>query len=472
MINISPITNKGYELFHQGTLALVNMEHNGMKIDMKYLHQALDDIDNQIKWLTSVLKEGKTCKKVYNTWRKKYGLKTNIGSREQLGHILFEEMGIKPVGTTARGRWRADKGALEDIDIPFVKNFLEVEKLKKAKSTYLGGILREVDPQGFLHPSFNLHIAATFRSSCSDPNMQNIPIRDLDIASIIRPCFIPRSHNRYIAELDFSGIEVRVSACYNKDPNLLTYIRDPSTDMHRDMAMECYLLLLEQVTKDIRYCAKNKLVFPQFYGDWYYSCAQSLWIAIRRMNLKTADGIPLQKHLKAKGIHKLGVLDPSVEPRPGTFIYHIKQVERRFWEERFAVYNQWKWDWWEAYVKKGYFDTYTGFRCSGMMDRKQTSNYPVQGSAFHCLLWCLIQIQKKLNKYKMKTVLIGQIHDSVISDIAKGELKDYLEIAYEIMTKALRKHWSWIIVPIEAECEVAPMGESWHKKQKMGLEQL
>jgi len=302
--------------------------------------------------------------------------------------------------------------------------------------------------------------------------MQNIPIRDPEIAEIIRPSFIPRASNRQIGELDFSGVEVRVSACYNKDPNLLTYIRDETTDMHRDMAMECYILLIEQMTKDIRYCAKNKFVFPQFYGDWFFSCAQSLWVAIDRMNLKTAQGVPLKKHLREHGIRKLGVLDPKIPPRPGTFIYHLRQVEKRFWEERFAVYAQWKWDWWNAYVKKGYFDTYTGFRCSGLMDKKQASNYPIQGSAFHCLLWCLIKIQKRLKKYKMKTVLIGQIHDSVLADIAKGELKDYVEIAYGIMTKELRKHWKWIIVPIDADCEIAPVGESWFKKAKIDMGKL
>ena len=467
-----PITNEGYKLLHNGSLCLSQIEHNGMKIDMRYLERTIKKIDKDITHLTSDLKESRSCRKVYKLWRRKYGLKTNIGSRDQLGHILFEELKVKGASTTAKGRWKADKEAIEDIKIPFVKKFIEVEKLKKARSTYLGGIFREVDSHGFLHPCYNLHIPATYRSSVSDPNTQNIPIRDEEVASIIRPCFIPRASNRQIAELDFSGVEVRVSACYNKDPNLLTYIRDETTDMHRDMAMECYRLLIEQMTKDIRYCAKNKFVFPQFYGDWFFSCAQSLWVAIDRMSLKTAQGIPLKKHLREHGIRSLGVLDPKIPPRPGTFIYHLKQVEKRFWEERFPVYAQWKWDWWNAYVKKGYFDTYTGFRCSGLMDKKQASNYPVQGSAFHCLLWCLIKIQKAIKKYKMKTVLIGQIHDSVLSDIAKGELKDYVEIAYNIMTKELRKHWKWIIVPIEADCEVAPVGESWYKKAKLDMGKL
>jgi DNA polymerase I-like protein with 3'-5' exonuclease and polymerase domains len=70
----------------------------------------------------------------------------------------------------------------------------------------------------------------------------------------------------------------------------------------------------------------------------------------------------------------------------------------------------------------------------------------------------------------MKTVLIGQIHDSLLADVAKGELNDYVDIAYEIMTKKLMKHWkSWLIVPMEADCEVAPVGESWYKKEKLKI---
>jgi hypothetical protein len=373
-MNLQPISHAGYRLFHEGTIALSKIEHDGMKIDTDYLHETIRDIDIIISRLSSDLREGKDCKEVYKTWKKRYGLKTNIGSKEQLGVILFDELKVKGGTKTKTNRWKADKDALEDIKMPFVQKFLELEKIKKARSTYLGGLLRETDANGFLHPSFNLNIVATYRSSVDSPNTQNIPIREPDIAALIRPCFIPRSIRRQICELDFSGAEVKVSACYNKDPNLLRYIKDKTTDMHRDMAMECYALELDQITKLIRYCAKNKFVFPQFYGDWFFSCAQSLWYAINKMKLKTAQGVPLKKHLRSCGIRGLGILDPSIEPRPGTFIYHIKSVEKKFWEERFRVYSQWKWDWWNTYIKNGYFDMYTGFRCSRLMDKKQERN--------------------------------------------------------------------------------------------------
>ncbi len=466
MTILRPISSEGYKLFHEGTLALSQVEHNGMRIDTKYLGRTIKKLDKKIAQLSNEMKESAECRRVYKTWRKRYGVKTNLGSHEQLGRVLFDDLKIKGKGTTKSGRWKSDKDALEDIDLPFVKKYLEAEKLKKARSTYLGGILREVDSNGFLHPVFNLHTVATYRSSVSDPNTQNIPIRDTYVASLVRPCFISRWRNGQIGEADFSGVEVRVSACYNKDPQLLTYIKDKTTDMHRDMGMECYKLSKSQMTKEIRYCAKNRLVFPFFYGDWFFSCAQSLWDAIDRMKLKTAQGTPLKEYLRKKGITKLGNLDPDKEPLPRTFLYHIKQVEKRFWGERFKVYDKWKVDWWEAFLKKGYFDTYTGFRCGGLLDRKQVSNYPIQGSAFHCLLWCLIQIQKILKKRNLKSVIIGQIHDSVLFDIFPGESKIIYNICKTIMTVKLRKHWPWLIVPIEFEFEISPSGKSWHEKEK------
>jgi len=245
-MNLQPITHEGYKLFHAGTLALSQVEHNGMCVDTEYMKKTIAKLDTRISRLSDDLKENSDCKKVYKAWKQRYGLKTNLGSHDQLGKILFDVMKIKGGETTGSGRWKSDKNALEDIDIPFVKKFLEVEKLKKARSTYLRGIFREVDSNGFLHPSFNLHTTATFRSSCSEPNMQNVPIRDPDIASLIRPCFISRWKDGQICEYDFSGLEVRVNGCYNKDPKLLTYIRDPSTDMHRDMAIKRHSLLCQK----------------------------------------------------------------------------------------------------------------------------------------------------------------------------------------------------------------------------------
>lgn len=306
---------------------------------------------------------------------------------------------------------------------------------------------------GYIHPSFNLHTVKTFRSSSDRPNFQNMPIRDKEMGKIIRQAFIPRKDYLF-GGFDYVGIEVRIAACYHKDPTMLKYIEDPTKDMHRDMAMQCYMLEENDVSKDARYCAKNKFVFPQFYGSWYEPCAYSLWNAISEMNLATLSGIPLQEHLRNNGI-KDGE----------TFQGHIKLVEDKFWNETFTGYRDWKKEWLKEYDKKGYFDTLTGFRCQGAMKRNDIINYPVQGVAFHCLLWALIKINKWLKKNKMKSMIVGQIHDEITMDIYKKEFDEVLKKVKKIMCKDIRKEWPWIITPLDIEGEFSDT--NWYEKKEV-----
>jgi len=224
-----------------------------------------------------------------------------------------------------------------------------------------------------------------------------------------------------------------------------------------------------QRIKAIRYWGKSGFVFPQFYGDWYLSCAESMWKAITRQGLKLRDGTTLKQHLSKKGIKKLGSLDPKVRPVKGTFIQHIKEVEHDFWHNRFKVYNQWKEDWYNLYLKNGKIETLTGFVIEGLHDRKQIINYPIQGVAFHVLLWSLIRIQKLLVKYKMKSLIIGQIHDSIVADVPKDERKTYLKIVNQVTTQDVIKHWPWINTPLEIEAESTPLNKSWFEKEKIDL---
>ncbi len=460
---IKPITTAGYKLLHDGSLALAQVEANGICMDTKYLNKAIEHTTKQIYSIQEKMKQDK----VYKLWRKAFGTKTNLGSRPQLGKVIFDIMKYPCKEETKTGRPKTDASALENINLPFIKKLLRVEKLKKAKSTYLQGFL-DLIVDGKLHPSFNLNIVATFRSSSSDPNFHNIPVRDPVIEKLVRRAFIAR-RNCQIAEVDYGGVEISGACGYHKDPRMISYVKDDSKDLHRDLAAQIYKLIRKQVTKDVRYCGKNMFIFPQFYGDWYLSCAEHLWEAINKMKLQTIDGVPLKEHLQNKGIKRLGACDPKEKPKNNTFEKHLKEVEDDFWNERFSVYGQWKLDWWDAYQEKGYFDTLTGFRIGGILDRKQVINYPIQGSAFHWLLWSLIRIQKLLKKYNMRTLIVGQIHDSIVSDVYKKELRNYLEIAKQVMTIDVRKHWSWINVPLKIEAEVAPVGGNWYEKKEVKI---
>jgi len=463
MSKLRAIDHKGYKLLHNGAIALAQVEQNGMKVDEKYLMSTLRHLEDDIEEKQIQLKKDE----VFKTWKKVFGGRTNLGSRYQLGTILFKHLGYHcPAYTLKTGQPKTDESALETVDLDFVHDFLTVERLKKTKSTYLEGILKYTD-NGFLHPSFNLHLAQTYRSSSDSPNFQNMPIRNPVISKLVRQCFVSRFPNGQICEADYGGIEVKAAAWYHKDPTMLKYIEDDSKDMHRDMAQECYLLPLHEMTKEIRYCGKNKFVFPEFYGDFYIHCAKSLWDAIGQMNLKTKSGVSLKKWLRSKGIKKLGSCNPKMPARPGTFAYHIKKVEDRFWNDRFYVYKKWKDEWWKAYRKTGRFNLLTGFEIEGFYKRNEVINYPVQGVAFHCLLWALIRLQKLLKKYKMKSCIIGQIHDSIVSDILENERDDYIEIINNVMINDLKKHWKFIITPMEIEIEISPVGTSWFEKEKI-----
>jgi len=458
-MNAMPFTKESLELLQRGCEALAVVESNGLRIDVDYLQKAIRRTERKIGHMAEELVQDE----VAWVWRKTFGRKMNFSSTEQLGNILFEKMGFKAESFTETGKPKTDEKALGALTHPFVKSYLKMKKLEKANSTYLKGLLREVQ-DGFIHPFFNLHLVQTYRSSSSDPNFQNLPIRDEEMGKLIRTAFLARPGHR-IVEIDGAGIEVRIAACYHKDPVMISYIEDETKDMHRDMAMQCYMLKQEQVGKKIRYCGKNMFVFPQFYGDWYIDCARSLWEAIGNMHLVTEDGIPLKEHLQNKGIFELGELNPKEDSRPGTFEHHIKLVERDFWEKRFSVYNQWRKSWFRKYEETGWFLTKTGFICQGVMKRNEVINYPVQGSAFHWLLWCLTQLLAELKKRNMKTLIIGQIHDSIVADVPDEEMEEYLVLAKKVMCKMVRKFWPWIIVPIDIEAEATPVGGTWAEKK-------
>ena len=360
---MKPASPEAMKLMFDGAKALAAVEAAGIRVDVDYLDRTIDRVGRWIDEFSASLKGGDE----WRTWQRVYRGKANLGSRPQLGRVLFKEMGYEGKKTD-KGNWITSASALERLDIQFVKDLLRIEKLKKLQGTYLKGIRREV-VDGRIHPFYNLHLVTTYRSSSDSPNFQNVPVRDREIGKLVRRAFVP-SRGNVLVEIDYGSIEVRVAACYHRDPTMLEYI-ESGYDMHRDMAAECYRLREDQVTKDVRYCAKNKFVFPQFYGSYHVDCARDLRGAIRQMKLGTEDGTSLEEHLEAEGIWKRK-----------DFENHIKHVEDRFWNERFPVYARWKDDWLKQYYERGWFRTKTGFVCQGIYKRNEAINYPIQGSAY------------------------------------------------------------------------------------------
>lgn len=474
-MKVLPIKKRAFDLLHRGVIALAEVEGNGIRMDTEYLDQAIVDTEKKMKAITAELKESEVAK----IWKRMFGRKMNFGSTDQLGKVLYDGMGYETDHMTEAGNYKVDETALSAIDHPFIGKYLQLKKLDKACGTYLKGLKREI-VNGYIHPSFNLHFVKTYRSSSDSPNFQNIPIRNPEIGKLVRTAFVSRP-GHHLVELDYSGIEVSIAACYHKDPVMYEYICDPAKDMHRDMAMECFCLDEDEMRnpvdkedgkriKTIRYCGKNMFVFPQFYGDWYISNAKALWEAIDTMKLTTRDGTCMRDYLVTQGITKLGDCDPQQKPRRNTFEKHLQEVEQSFWNDRFSVYGQWKKDWYEKYRKRGWFPMKTGFVCQGFLKRNEVINYPVQGAAFHCLLKSMTTlVLDEIPKRKMKTKIVGQIHDSIIADVPEEELQDYLALANQVMTKDLLEEWKWIIIPLEIEAEVCPLNGCWADKEEVPL---
>ena len=456
----APDTIVGFELLMRGSMALCDMEQRGMAVDVQYAHDQIPHLKRRQAFIAKQLDSHPDIVR----WRETYGGKFNLGSDDQLADMLFNHLGHKSTKKTKSGAAATDYATLEALGLPWLGDRNLWAKLGRARSPFLSNILAE-QIDGIIHPFFNLHNVITYRSSSNRPNFQNIPKREKLLKRIVRRAYIPRP-GRMIVELDYGKLEVCIATCYHKDPEMILELEDPDKDMHGDMAMECYILTRDELGPvstghpgdKVRFCAKNCFVFPEFYGDYFVACAKALWGAIDRDHLTTAQGVPMKEHLRSKGINSLE-----------GFTEHIEAIEADFWDNRFPAYANWKEEWWERYQRQGYIDTLTGFRCSGMMSRNDSINYPVQGSAFHCCLWACIEINRELKARGMDSMLIGQIHDAIVADVVPDELPEFLSLSNEISTQRIREAWPWIIVPLEIEAEGSEVDGNWARMTELEL---
>lgn len=442
---MKPSNPQAFKLMMEGAACFADMERRGMRIDVPYLDRMLEETGDKIREIEQLLKEDD----VFTTWRRRFGRKSDLNSRDQLGKVIFEELGVECKTRTKTGRPATGAEALEDVDFPFVKRWNTLEKLKKARNTFLVGIRRET-VNGFLHPFFNLHTATTYRSSSSDPNFQNQPNRDKRQAKLIRRAFIPRP-GCVLVEADYGALEFKGAANFWQDPEMLAYASDPTLDIHRDMAAECFQLERDDVSKGIRHFGKNGFLFPRLYGSTAKNISINMWTMLHQTPTKTVGGVDLRTHLKNKDIRT-----------QHEFFLHIESVESKF-NRRFPKWSEDKDVWWDLYLRRGWFPLATGFVCAGVFSYNNLMNTPIQGPSFHCLLWSAIEMNKWLKRHKFKSLLIGQIHDSMFLDVYLPELQDVLNAIDRIMTEEIRKKWDWILTPLIAEVEVAE--KNWFYKQ-------
>jgi DNA polymerase-1 len=431
----------------QGGEVLSKIHENGIPVDEKYCLEQDAILAKQIDGIVDGIQKTKEVK----AWVKETGKPFNPRAHIQVKNLL-NDLGHNVSSVS--------KYVLQKINRPLTKDVITLRHLDDLKNTYLGGFYREA-VNGVMRPFFPTHLVSTYRGSSDSPNFTNIPRRDKNAKRITRRAIIPRP-GRKILDVDLKGIEVCMGACNSKDPELIKYVTDPSSNMHRDQATEIYLLEQDRVTKSLYDAGKSGFVFPQFYGSYYGNCAPDLWD--RAKGEKLDDGMPVLEHLRDQGIKSYKKFED-----------HIEDVEYQFWNVKFSVYRDWKDYMWEFYQKYGYIELLTGHRCywspHGLLGKKECMNYPNQGPAFLCLRWSMFELDKLINEEQgWQSKMLGQIHDDIVWDLEPSELKDLWKVSEQVMCHDIREYWDWIIVPLAIEGEMTETFEedgNWYRQEEV-----
>lgn len=444
--------------FEKGWKALAKAERHGMGSDDKYYAETTLTLTDRLKQLEKSIRDSPESLKYRQVMKKELNPRASGAVAKAL-----TLQGIKVEKVTTSGDESADKAILQKIDLQFCRDILEYRKVYKVLSTYISGFLEE-STDGVLHPFFNLHIARTGRSSCNNPNIQNIPVRDKESKAIVRKGIVPRK-GRKILEVDFSGLEVHIAGCYTRDPTLVAYLHDKTTDMHRDEGVFLFKLASWQISKDIRFYIKNCWVFPQFYGSYWKNCAKNLWANIVKEGLRICvkgddprkpTGPTAKEWLAGHGIKTLSAFEE-----------HCKAHEKVFWG-RYKVFKKWQAQVRKFYRENLYVDSFFGFRRNDYMTN-EVINSSIQGSAFHCLLWCFIRLTEIAEEEGWSSFLMGQIHDSVLIDLDPAEEQHIIATIQKVMTEELPAAFDWINVPLDVEMEVTGVDQPWYYKEKIDL---
>ena len=456
MDQIEKLKEKGlddqYDFFFDGMLALANVTENGMRIDEDYYRNKEIELTNKLTELENKIYASEEHQK----WLKAGFKQLEISKDEQTKKLVLNVLKLKINKKTKGGKPSVDKEVLKGLaeKHPVFADIIKWRETFKIRGTYVQGFLRE-SIDGVIHPNQNLHVTVTYRPSTTSPNFANIPKRDEEAQKLVRSGVIPRKGHKLLTA-DYDQVEVISGCFYHKDPVMMDYVTNPLNDMHRDQALALFKLAPDQITKQIRYSAKNHFVFPEFYGDYFRACAKGLWDSASKLETNDEDNYLLKDHLFDQGIKTYK-----------QFENHVKEEERVFWKEKFKVFDKWKAKAWESYLDKGYVEYLTGFRCGGVLDRKNVVNYPFQGTAFHLLLWSLIELEHETRTQGWKSQVCLQVYDEMMVDVHPRELEDIVPLIRDIMTVKVRKEFSWINVPLSVEIKTSEINGNWFDMEEL-----
>ena len=389
---------------------LAHMEMNGVCIDTNTLKETSVNLTNR---LTEIERH------IYEL----AGESFNIASPRQVGEILFGKMKIvdKPKKTKT-GQYVTSEEVLQQLrsKSPIIDEILNYRGLKKLLSTYVDSLPKLINPRtGRIHASFNQAITSTGRLSSSDPNLQNIPVRD-DDGKEIRRCFIPEPGCLFFSA-DYSQIELRIMAHLSEDPNMTEAFRE-GNDIHAATAAKKWHEDISQVTDAQRKKAKTAN-FGIIYGITTFGL-------IQRMNIENKEA-------------KL-IIEDYFHTFPGIKAYMEKSKE--------------------IVRKKGYAETLFHRRrylpdinshngtVRGFAERNAI-NAPIQGSEADIIKVAMVRIFKRFKAEDIKSKMIIQVHDELNFSVYPEEKEKVEQIVVEEMQNAYQLN-----VPLVAD---AGWGNNW-----------
>lgn len=389
---------------------LSRMEQEGVLIDSQRLRQQSQDLAKRIAELENEVHE-------------EAGEPFNLGSTKQLQHILFEKMSLPVIKKTPKGAPSTSEDVLQELalEYPLPEKIMEYRGLTKLKNTYTDKLPKMINHRtGRVHTSYHQAVTATGRLSSTDPNLQNIPIRNEE-GRRVRQAFVPREGNKFVAA-DYSQIELRIMAHLSGDKGLLDAFAH-GKDIHKATAAEVFGVPLEEVTTEQRRSAKA-INFGLIYG-------MSAFGLSKQLNIPRNEA---QKYMDLYFQRYPGVLDYMDSTR-------------------------------ETAKEKGYVETVFGRRlylpdikASNGARRKGAEraaiNAPMQGTAADIIKMAMIKVDDWIRKNASDDVtMMMQVHDELVFEIKEDKVDAYVSTITSIMESA-----ATLNVPLVVE---AGVGENW-----------
>ncbi len=389
---------------------LFHMEQAGFKLDVDALNAYNQKLIDEISKIEA---------KVYEL----AGEKFNLASPKQLGVILFEKLAITDkIKKTKTKQYSTSEDVLQKLadKHPIINEILEFRSLSKLQSTYVSALPKLIEEKtGKVHSSFNQTIAATGRLSSVNPNLQNIPIREVR-GREIRKSFIPTDNDHILLAADYSQIELRLMAHLSEDHNMIdAFIH--GADIHKSTAAKVFKVDEEDVSREMRSQAKTAN-FGIIYGISAFGLAERLKIS--RSDAKELIGNYFKTFPMVKSY-----MDQCVENAKKNGFVETMYGRRRYLPDIHSANS----------MVRGFAE-------------RNAINSPIQGSAADIIKIAMIDIHKALqNNYKTQMIL--QVHDELVFDVYKPELEEIQKLVIDKMQTAAQ-----LKVPLTVDYGT---GQSW-----------